>query len=88
MYVVSDSVPFQNAVDADVDIIEVCCVRFGATPECCWRWCTYVMMYAVLDSVPLQNAVDADVHIDVWQSSRPASFSPAGLILWPSWLER
>ena len=24
----------------------------------------------------------------VWQSSRPASFSPAGLTLWPSWLER
>ena len=24
----------------------------------------------------------------LWQSSRPASFSPAGLILWPSWLER
>ena len=22
----------------------------------------------------------------VWQSSRPASFSPAGLTLWPSWL--
>ena len=26
--------------------------------------------------------------IDVWQSSRPASFSPAGLTLWPNWLER
>ena len=26
--------------------------------------------------------------INVWQSSRPASFSPAGLTLWPSWLER
>ena len=25
---------------------------------------------------------------NVWQSSRPASFSPAGLTLWPSWLER
>ena len=24
----------------------------------------------------------------MWQSSRPASFSPAGLTLWPSWLER
>ena len=24
----------------------------------------------------------------LWQSSRPASFSPAGLTLWPSWLER
>ena len=24
----------------------------------------------------------------LWQSSRPASFSPAGLSLWPSWLER
>ena len=24
----------------------------------------------------------------VWQSSRPASFSPAGLTIWPSWLER
>ena len=26
--------------------------------------------------------------LHVWQSSRPASFSPAGLTLWPSWLER
>ena len=26
--------------------------------------------------------------INMWQSSRPASFSPAGLTLWPSWLER
>ena len=26
--------------------------------------------------------------IVMWQSSRPASFSPAGLTLWPSWLER
>ena len=25
---------------------------------------------------------------NVWQSSRPASFSPAGLTFWPSWLER
>ena len=24
----------------------------------------------------------------MWQSSRPVSFSPAGLTLWPSWLER
>ena len=24
----------------------------------------------------------------MWQSSRPASFSPAGLTLWPNWLER
>ena len=24
----------------------------------------------------------------MWQSSQPASFSPAGLTLWPSWLER
>ena len=24
----------------------------------------------------------------MWQSSRPASFSPAGLNLWPNWLER
>ena len=24
----------------------------------------------------------------MWQSSRPASFSPGGLTLWPSWLER
>ena len=24
----------------------------------------------------------------MWQSSRPASFSPAGLTLWPSWLKR
>ena len=24
----------------------------------------------------------------MWQSSRPASFSSAGLTLWPSWLER
>ena len=24
----------------------------------------------------------------IWQSSRPASFSPAGLTLWPNWLER
>ena len=24
----------------------------------------------------------------MWQSSWPASFSPAGLTLWPSWLER
>ena len=24
----------------------------------------------------------------MWQSSRPASFLPAGLTLWPSWLER
>ena len=24
----------------------------------------------------------------LWQSSRPDSFSPAGLTLWPSWLER
>ena len=24
----------------------------------------------------------------MWQSSRPASFSPAGLTVWPSWLER
>ena len=28
------------------------------------------------------------VMILLWQSSRPASFSPAGLTLWPSWLER
>ena len=26
--------------------------------------------------------------MQLWQSSRPASFSPAGLTLWPSWLER
>ena len=26
--------------------------------------------------------------LKLWQSSRPASFSPAGLTLWPSWLER
>ena len=26
--------------------------------------------------------------LQMWQSSRPASFSPAGLTLWPSWLER
>ena len=26
--------------------------------------------------------------LHVWQSSQPASFSPAGLTLWPSWLER
>ena len=24
----------------------------------------------------------------MWQSSQPASFSPAGLTLWPNWLER
>ena len=24
----------------------------------------------------------------MWQSGRPASFSPGGLTLWPSWLER
>ena len=24
----------------------------------------------------------------MWQSSQPASFSPAGLTLWPTWLER
>ena len=29
-----------------------------------------------------------DVILLLWQSSRPASFSPAGLTLWPSWLER
>ena len=25
---------------------------------------------------------------DMWKSSRPASFSPAGQTLWPNWLER
>ena len=36
MYVVLDSVPVQNAVDADVDI-DVCCFGFSAIPECCGR---------------------------------------------------
>ena len=34
------------------------------------------------------NRVFVRIFLVLWQSSRPASFSPAGLTLWPSWLER
>ena len=40
--------------------------------KCPLRWHHVLLLHVIL----------------VWQSSRPASFSPAGLTLWPSWLER
>ena len=59
------------------------------------KWCVWLIVPSVLGTQlldPVFHCLQTKIRFIVdkilWQSSRPAGFSPAGLTLWPSWLQR